>query len=126
LADQGLERELEPFDPLLDVGLAMVGLGEDVSDPDGDKPAIGEALVEGMRREMAVDGLREPEFDQETQEQRHVIDALVSQFQGSVHGGTPTKSSGKTSLYREGRLRRKIQEKGREHRNDAQSGMRCN
>jgi hypothetical protein len=48
---------LEAVDPLLDVGLAVVGPGEDVGDPDGDQPAVGEALVEGMWGEMAVEDL---------------------------------------------------------------------
>ena len=126
LADEGLEGVLEAVDPLLDVGLAVVGLGEDVSDPDGDEPAVGETLVEGMGREMAVEDLGEAEFDQEAQEQGHVIDAFVGQFQGGVHGRTPTRSSGKASLYREGRPGRKIQEKEREHGNDTQVGLRCN
>ena len=52
LADEGLEGVLEAVDPLLDVGLAVVGLGEDVGDPDGDEPAVGEPLMEGMGREM--------------------------------------------------------------------------
>ena len=59
LADEGLEGVLEAVDPLLDVGLAVVGLGEDVGDPDGDEPAVGEPLMERMGREMAVEDLRE-------------------------------------------------------------------
>jgi hypothetical protein len=126
LADEGLEGVLEAVDPLLDVGLAVVGPGEDVSDPDGDQPAVGETLVEGMGREMAVEDLREPELDQEAQQQRDVIDPFVGQFEGGAHGRTPTRSAGKPSLYRERGRGRKIQEKEREHRNDAQTGLRYN
>jgi len=45
-ADAGLEGVPEFLGPGLDGGFAMVGAGEDVSDPDGDEPAIGESLVE--------------------------------------------------------------------------------
>ena len=84
LADEGLEGVLEPLGPFLDGGLAVVGLGEDVSDPDGDEPAVGESLVEGVGREMAVEDLGESEFDQEAEQQGDVIDTFVGQFQGGV------------------------------------------
>ena len=121
LADEGLEGVLEAFDPLLDVGLAVVGLGEDVSDPDGDEPAVGETLVEGMGREMAVEDLGEPEFDQEAQEQGDVIDAFVGQFEGGVHGGSPTRSSGKDLVVpredgRDGRSKKRDVNMGMIHR----------
>ena len=41
---------------------------------------------------MAVEELGEAELDQEAQEQGDVIDAFVGQFQGGVHGGTPTRA----------------------------------
>jgi hypothetical protein len=96
-ADEGLEGVVEAVGPLLDGGFAMVGLGEDVSDPDGDEPTVGEALVEGMRGEMAVEDLGEVQMDQEAQQQGDIIDAFVGQFQGGVHGGTPTRGVGKAS-----------------------------
>ena len=44
---------------------------------------------------MAVEDLGELELDQEAQEQGDVIDAFVGQFEGGVHGGTPTRVLGK-------------------------------
>jgi hypothetical protein len=99
LVDEGLEGVVETIDPLLDMGLAVVGLREDVSDPDGDEPAVGKTLVEGMEWEMVVEDLRELEFDQESQQQGYVIDAFMSQFEGGGHDRSPTRSWGKTSLY---------------------------
>jgi hypothetical protein len=126
LSDEGLEGALEPIDPLLDVGLAVVGLGEEVSDPDGDEPAVGETLVEGMEWEMAVQDLGELEFDQEAQDQGDVIDALVGQFESGAPDRAPTRSSGKTSLYCETRPPRKIPGRERVHGDNAQNGLRHN
>jgi len=67
LADEGLDGVLKALDPLLDVRLALVGLGENVGDPDCDQPAVGESLVQGVRREVAIDDLGEPEFHQEAE-----------------------------------------------------------
>ena len=127
LADEGLEGVLEAVDPLLDVGLAVVGLGEDVGDPDGDEPAVGETLVEGMGREMAVEDLGEAELDQEAQEQGDVIDAFVGQFEGGVHGRHSDEGFGESPrcTARDGRDGRSRQ-KEREHGNDAQAGLRYN
>ncbi len=122
LADEGLEGVMQAVGPPLDVGLAVIRLGEDVGDPGGDEPAVGEALVERMRGEMAVEELGEPESDQEAQQQGDVIDAFVSQFQGGGHGGTPARAVGKAPLYRRSRPDRKIQVKEREHGNAAQDG----
>jgi hypothetical protein len=58
--------------------------------------------VEGVGWEMAVEDLGELELDEEAQEQGHVIDPLVGQFEGGVHGGSPTSGLGKPSLYRGG------------------------
>ncbi len=49
LADEVLEGVLEAFDPLLNVGPAVVGLREDVSDPASDELAVRETLVDGGR-----------------------------------------------------------------------------
>ena len=104
----------------------MVGAGEDVSDPDGDEPAVGESLVERVGREMAVEDLGELELDEESQEQGHVIDAFVGQFEGGVHGGSPTRDLGKPSLYRGGQAGGKIQAKKREHGNYREVRLRRN
>ena len=58
--------------------------------------------MEGVGREVAVEDLGELELDQEAQEQGDVIDAFVGQFEGGVHGGSPTRVWGKPSLYRAG------------------------
>jgi hypothetical protein len=91
LTDEGFQGVLEFLGPGLDGGLAVVGSGEDVGDPGGDEPAVGEPLVEGVGREVAVEDLGELELDEESQEQGHVIDAFVGQFEGGVHGGAPTR-----------------------------------
>jgi hypothetical protein len=93
----------------------MVGSGEDVGDPDGDEPAVGESLVEGVGGEVTVEDLGEFEFDEESQEEGDVIDAFVGQFECSVHGVAPTRVWGKSSLYRGGPAGGKIQVKKREH-----------
>jgi hypothetical protein len=117
LADEGLKGVLEILGPGLDGGLAVVGAGEDIGDPDGDEPSVGESLVERMRWEMTVEDLRETEFAEETQEQGYVVDPLVGQFEGGVHGGSPTRDLGKSSLYRRGQAEGMIQAKQREHGN---------
>lgn len=53
--------------PIADVALAVVGLGEDVGDPDGDEPAVGEPLMERMRWEMAIEDLGQAKLDEEAQ-----------------------------------------------------------
>ena len=63
----------------------------------------------GWAREVAVEDLGELELDQEAQEQGDVIDTFVGQFEGGVHGGTPTRVWGKPSLYRGGPAGGKIQ-----------------
>src|SRR5262249_13187255 len=126
-------------DPQLNGRFAMVPLGEDVGEPDGDEPAVGESLMERMARQDAVDGLGDAEFDQEGDEQGDIIDPLVDQFQGGAavdsrrpasgairarfagripgdnHGSSPTKPEWKAGLYRSGCPERKIQAKEREH-----------
>ena len=97
--DEGLEGVVEAVDLVLDMGFAVVGLGKDIGDPDGDQPAVGETLVTGVWREMAVEGLGEWELDREAHEQGDIIDPFVSQFQG----GTPRQALGKAGLYRRGR-----------------------
>src|SRR4051812_16327796 len=69
----------------------MIGLGKDVGDPEGNEPALGESLMQGVRGEELVEDLGEAELDQEAEEQRDVVDAFVSQLQGGFHGGTPTQ-----------------------------------
>jgi hypothetical protein len=126
LADEGLEGAVKFLGPGLDGGLAVIGVGEDVGDPDGGEPAIGETLVERMGREVAVEDLGESELDEEAQEQGHVIDSFMGQFEGSDHGGSPTKGLGKPSLYRGEPAGGKIQAKKREHRNYRKAGLRRN
>ncbi len=121
LADDGLDGVLEALDPLLDVGLAVVGLGENVGDPDRDQPAVGETLMEGVRREITVEDLGKVELDQKAQKQWDVVDAFVSQLQGGFHASTPGKVSGKALLYRSGRTEGKIHTEKCKYGNNAQS-----
>ena len=80
--------------------------------------------MERMGPEMTVEDLGEVKFDQEAQQQWHIIDAFVGQFEGSVHGRSPTKSWGKTSLYRGGHGEGKIQVTRSEHGNDRKVRIR--
>ena len=141
LADEGFQGVSEAVDPLLDVGLAVIALGEDVGDPDGDQPAVGESLVEGVWWDDAVDGLGDTESDQEADQQWDIIDALVDQIRGGAagvlrrsggavegscvsgipgdnHGRSPKDSEWRAGLYRSGDPEWKIQGKEREHGND--------
>ena len=95
LSGASFEGVMELACPFPDVGLAVIGVGEDVGDPDGDEPALGEALMMGVGRKELVEELREAELDEEAEEQGDVIDALVGQLQGGVHGGSPTKAGEK-------------------------------
>src|SRR5207248_6900585 len=99
---EGFEGVVEVVGAGRDGGGAVVGVGEDVCDPDGGEPAVGESLVKRVGRVMAVEDLGEAELDEESQEQGYVIDAFVGQFEGGVHGGSPTSGLGKPSLYRGG------------------------
>jgi hypothetical protein len=126
LAAEGLKGVPKFVGPGLDGGFAMVGAGEDISDPGGDEPAVGESLVEWMRWKMAVKDLGELELDEESQEQGNVIDAFVGQFEGSVHGGSPTRGLGKSSLYRGGPTGGKIQAKNHEYGNYRNFGLGYN
>jgi len=63
--------------PLLDGNLAVVGLGEDESEPGGRQGAVGEPLVKVVAAQMAVEDVREAELLQDTEEQGDVIDAFV-------------------------------------------------
>ena len=95
LSGEGFEGVMEIASPVADVGLAVVGVGEDVGDPDGDEPAEGESLMVGVGREVLVEELGEAELDEEAEEQGDVIDAFVGQLQGGVHGGAPTRAGEK-------------------------------
>jgi len=53
--------------PVAVVALAVVGLREDVGDPDGDEPTVGEPLMERMRWEMAIEFLGKAKLDEEAQ-----------------------------------------------------------
>jgi hypothetical protein len=72
----------------------VIGVGEDVGDPEGDEPALGESLMVRVGDEVLVEELWEAELDEESEEQGDVIDAFVSQLDGGgggIHGSAPTK-----------------------------------
>ena len=48
----------------------------------------------GMRLEVVVQELGEPELDEETEDQGDVIDAFVDEAECGWHGGAPTKRGG--------------------------------
>jgi hypothetical protein len=84
------------------VGLAVIGLGEDVGDPEGDEPAERESLMMRVRLEMLVEEVGEPELDQEAEDQGDVIDAFVSEAEGGRHGSSPTRRGEKRRCTAEG------------------------
>jgi hypothetical protein len=94
LARDGFEGMVQVGGPIADVALAVVGLGEDVDDPDGDEPAVGESLMERMCREMAIKNLRQAKLDEEAQQQGDIVDAFVSELQGGIHGRAPSMARG--------------------------------
>jgi hypothetical protein len=53
----GFKGMVEALDPIADVGLTVIGLREDVGDPEGDEPSVGEPLVEGMGSEELIEDL---------------------------------------------------------------------
>jgi hypothetical protein len=67
LARDGFEGMVQVGGPVADVAHAVVGLREDVGDPDGDEPAVGEPLMERMRWEMAIECLGKAKLDEEAQ-----------------------------------------------------------
>src|SRR6266542_2946188 len=55
LVQERLEGVGMSLRPVLDGGLAVIGLGEEESDPGGRQGTVAEALVEGMGAEVAVE-----------------------------------------------------------------------
>jgi hypothetical protein len=86
-----LEAVVEFVGPTADVGLAMIGLGEKVSDPEGNEPTERQSLMVGVGLEVVVEEVGEPELDQEAEDQRDVIDAFVNETECGRHGGAPTR-----------------------------------
>jgi hypothetical protein len=93
LSGDGFEGLAESVGPVADGALAVIGVGEDVGDPDGDEPALGESPMVRVGDEVVVEELGESELDEEPEEQGDVIDAFVSQLDGGggIHGSAPTK-----------------------------------
>ena len=94
LARDGFEGMVQVGGPVANVGLAVVGLGEDVGDPDRDEPAVGESLMERMCREMAIEDLGEAQLDKEAEQQRDIVDAFMSELQGCIHSRAPSMARG--------------------------------
>jgi len=91
LARDGFEGMVQVSGPVTYVALAVVGLGEDVGDPDGDEPAVGESFVERVCREMPIEDLVQAEFDEEAQQQGDIVDAFMSEMQGCIHSRAPSR-----------------------------------
>ena len=81
LARDAFEGMVQVGGPVADVALAVVGLREDVSDPDGDEPAVREPLMEGMCWEMTIENLGKAKLDEEAQQQGYIVDTFVSELQ---------------------------------------------
>ena len=78
----GFEAVVELVGPVADVGLAVIGLGEDVGDPEGDEPAEGESLMMGVWLEVTGRGDGgSRSLDEEAEDQGDVVDAFVSQVE---------------------------------------------
>jgi hypothetical protein len=73
------EAVVELESPGADVGLAVVGLGEDGGDPESDEPTERKALMVRVGLEVLVQEVGEPELDQEAEDQGDVIDPFVDE-----------------------------------------------
>ena len=73
--------------PVADGRLAVIGLGEDIGDPDGGDPARGEPLMEMMPAEALIEDLGELHAAGQAEDQGDVVDPLMVQVQGVPHGG---------------------------------------
>ena len=92
LADQAFEGGPVGVGPVADGRLAMIGLREDVGDPDGGDPARGESLMEMMAAEALVEDLGELHAAGQAEDQGDVVDPFVVQSQGVPHEGLRRKS----------------------------------
>jgi len=77
--------------PGADVGLAVVGLGEDVGDPESDEPTERKPLMMRVGLEVLVQEVGEPELSEEAEDQGDVIDPFVDEAECGRHGGAPTR-----------------------------------
>src|SRR5262249_55520242 len=87
----GLEAMVELVGPVADVGLTVIGPGEDVGDPEGDEPTEGESAVVRVRLEVRVEEPGKAESDEEAQDQWDVVNAFVTEAEGGGHGGAPAR-----------------------------------
>jgi hypothetical protein len=78
----GFEAVVEFGSPGADVGLAVISLGEDVGDPEGDEPTEGEPPMVWMGLEVLVEEVGELESDEEAEDQGDVVDAFMSEAEG--------------------------------------------
>ena len=85
------EAVVELESPGADVGLAVVGLGEDVGDPESDEPTERKTLMVRMGLEVLVQEVGEPELSEEAEDQGDVIDPFVDEAECGRHGGAPTR-----------------------------------
>jgi hypothetical protein len=91
LADEAFEGDAMGAGPVADGRLAVIGLGEDVGDPDGGDPARGESLVEMVAAEALIEESREIQTGGQSEDQGNVVDPFMVQAQGVPHGGLHRK-----------------------------------
>ena len=75
-AEEGTQRVLEAVGPILDSGLAMIGLREDVGDPADGEVAQGQTLVQMMAAQMLVQSSSDLHLVHHAQQQRDIVDSL--------------------------------------------------
>ena len=105
----GFEAVVEFVGPGADVGLAVIGLGEDVGDPEGDEPAEGESLMVGVWLEVLVEELGEAGVGSRSRGSGGRRRRVRESGGVWVAWRCSNEAWGKASLYRRGGGGRKIQ-----------------
>jgi hypothetical protein len=87
LADEAFQGDAMGAGPVADGRLAVIGLGEDIDDPDGGDPARGEPLMEVVPPEALIEDIGELQARRQAEDQGDVVDTFMVQVQDVAHGG---------------------------------------
>jgi len=89
LADEAFQGGAMGTNPVADGRLAVIGLGEDIDDPDGGDSARGEPLMEVVPPEVLIEDIGELQARSQAEDQGDVVDPFMVQVQDVPHGGLP-------------------------------------